>query len=465
MSQKVLSRVNDNIFSYDTAANAFKMPAVMPGAIKDEDASTGSIGQVLTSTGGGWSWAAPVNNITTLQNSTVNYSDTSQIGSISFGPDPDSKTLVYTPATPVNLIQGTGIQISGDYPNKTITNLGLMANSSPTFNGLTVGDSAGETNTPIININHTINTNAVAPIAQVSAVLQGNAGGQFLVKTATASGNLTERLRINNLGAVGFGGGSFGANGRILVSKGAGASPVWQTGVILESTHIRCNEIVMGNIAAETGNNLVGHYVGHPYNYGIRGPYGWSIYTRGFNGPQGVQHIRFLCGESGSGSGAPGSGRNFHPYTYLAGTHIAQYAFTVSSDDRLKHNEVIIDNGLSVIRQMEMKRYQKTEKMFAPDYNGDLDCPYILDAGIIAQDILKIPELSDFVSGGDYVDTSGNNVIERYDVNYNALFTYGLAGVKELDTIVQRQELLIQSLTKSVQELNERIKILETSRL
>ena len=101
MSQKVLSRVNDNIFSYDTAANAFKMSAFMPGAIKDEDASPGSNGQVLTSTGGGWSWAAPVNNITTLQNRTVDYSDTSQIGSISFGTGTDSKTLIYTPATPI----------------------------------------------------------------------------------------------------------------------------------------------------------------------------------------------------------------------------------------------------------------------------------------------------------------------------------------------------------------------------
>lgn len=65
---------------------------------------------------------------------------------------------------------------------------------------------------------------------------------------------------------------------------------------------------------------------------------------------------------------------------------------------------------------------------------------HITDAGVIAQDILKIPELSDFVSGGDYVDTSGNTITERYTLNYNAIFTYGLAATKELDIVVQKQQ-------------------------
>lgn len=72
-----------------------------------------------------------------------------------------------------------------------------------------------------------------------------------------------------------------------------------------------------------------------------------------------------------------------------------------------------------------------------------------------------IPELSEFVSGGDYVDTSGNNVIERYSLNYNAIFTYGLAATKELDEIVQNQQTentLLKSKLNNIESENSLIK-------
>ena len=74
--------------------------------------------------------------------------------------------------------------------------------------------------------------------------------------------------------------------------------------------------------------------------------------------------------------------------------------------------------------------------MLAADYNGDLSgYNWNYESGLIAQDLLT-SDLSWVVSGGDYIDNSGNNVENSYGVNYNSIFTYGLAGIKELDTIV-----------------------------
>ena len=151
------------------------------------------------------------------------------------GDYPDKVITNTAPNVDVNLIQGTGIQIHGTYPNKTITNLGLTANSSSTFNALTVGDSGGQaTNTPVINMNHTIvGQNALVPIVSLNATRIGDNAGQFSVSTKALGGNLTERLRINNLGAVGFGGSSspntaFGKAGQVLTSSHDGAPPVWK---------------------------------------------------------------------------------------------------------------------------------------------------------------------------------------------------------------------------------------------
>ena len=108
--------------------------------------------------------------------------------------------------------------------------------TSPTFNAVTVGDAGGleGPNDPTIKINHLpTNSNTSVPIVSLKGELEGTSGGQFVVKTATAAGTLTERLRINNLGAVGFGGSSspntaFGVAGQVLTSSHDGGPPVWK---------------------------------------------------------------------------------------------------------------------------------------------------------------------------------------------------------------------------------------------
>lgn len=126
------------------------------------------------------------------------------------------------------------------------------------------------------------------------------------------------------------------------------------------------------------------------------------------------------------------------------------------SDDRLKHNETDILNGLKIIRQLKPQKYQKTTTMKEENYNGTLEEPYSEEAGFIAQDVLKIDELSYCVSDGDYYDASDNLTQRPYSLDYNSVFTYAVSAIKELDTQLQSEKLKYEDLLKRVLELESK---------
>ena len=141
---------------------------------------------------------------------------------------------------------------------------------------------------------------------------------------------------------------------------------------------------------------------------------------------------------------------------------VSSNQFRVSSDDRVKHNELNIVNGLNIIRQLNPQKYQKTSTMYEENYVGDISGDWKWEAGLIAQDILAIDDLSYCVSGGDYIDSSNNNVQEKYFLNYNDIFVYGLAATKELDNLVQSQQEVINDLSlnyNSLKSENESLKL------
>jgi hypothetical protein len=169
----------------------------------------------------------------------------------------------------------------------------------------------------------------------------------------------------------------------------------------------------------------------------------------------------------------------------------------VNSDDRLKHNEVVITNGLDVIDRLNPKFYKKTLTLLDASYNGDLSGQsWSYEAGLIAQEVLQIPDLSFAVSGGDYYqeiinyydisyilknqsndistnyydpstnydisanyDISYNLIKQPYALNYNSVFTYGIAAIKELHAKVKIQE--TNTLDDQLNGLIERIEALE----
>jgi hypothetical protein len=167
----------------------------------------------------------------------------------------------------------------------------------------------------------------------------------------------------------------------------------------------------------------------------------------------------------------------------------------VSSDDRLKHNEIVITNGLEIIEQLTPKFYQKTQVLLDASYNGDLSgYAWNYEAGLIAQEVLQISDLSFVVGGGDYYEQkyiykrqtqdlsanyyelsnnyyqqrannyeiSYNLIAQAYNINYNSVFVYGLAAIKELHTKVKAQDTSI--LDEQLNDLITRIEALESTK-
>jgi hypothetical protein len=107
------------------------------------------------------------------------------------------------------------------------------------------------------------------------------------------------------------------------------------------------------------------------------------------------------------------------------------------SDDRVKFNETNITNGLEVIRKLSPERY--TKKLPTQTIGTE-------EAGFIAQEVMAIPELKFAVKHPNKELIAGDPNTRYYALEYDSIFTYAVAGLKQLDTIVQNQAQLISSL-------------------
>lgn len=121
---------------------------------------------------------------------------------------------------------------------------------------------------------------------------------------------------------------------------------------------------------------------------------------------------------------------------------ISATKYNNTSDDRIKHNEVDISNGLKLIRSLKPQLYQKTLKPKTINYNGPLNENYTIEAGLIAQDILKINDLSFCVNIND------ENI---YTLDYNSIFVYSIQAIKDLDKLTNI------TLKKNILELSNNI--------
>lgn len=75
---------------------------------------------------------------------------------------------------------------------------------------------------------------------------------------------------------------------------------------------------------------------------------------------------------------------------------------------------------------------------------------YIIEAGFIAQDILKINDISYSVSVGD---PSGNI---PYSLNYNNIFIYGISAIQEVDKQLHEVDKQLQEADKQLHEEKEK---------
>ena len=107
-----------------------------------------------------------------------------------------------------------------------------------------------------------------------------------------------------------------------------------------------------------------------------------------------------------------------------------------TSDDRLKWNETPITNALDTIRLLKPQTY---DKAYSIPEDGSQPENTFREAGFVAQEVLEIPELVQFVRPDGVEEVDGVTRIKPYALNYNSIFTHMIAAVKELDTIVQAQ--------------------------
>ena len=181
----------------------------------------------------------------------------------------------------------------------------------------------------------------------------------------------------------------------------------------------------------------------------------------------GGHHMDVYYHGSTKGFGSTGNGGSLHLNYYSSGNVTVSGGTNATSDDRIKHNEKIIINGLDIINQLEPKKYFKSLKRYDEDHNYDLDSSgnpitdddYKIETGLIAQQVMIIDDLKYTVDevedkyktvekekldeNGDVIlDDDGKPVIEkkeeislkgRYTVKYQDIFVYNIAATQELD--------------------------------
>jgi hypothetical protein len=64
-------------------------------------------------------------------------------------------------------------------------------------------------------------------LSEIDGEEDGNNGGDLQFYTKEDGGNVTEKLRINNVGAIGIGGANYGTTNQVLVSNDSGSSVSW----------------------------------------------------------------------------------------------------------------------------------------------------------------------------------------------------------------------------------------------
>jgi len=133
----------------------------------------------------------------------------------------------------------------------------------------------------------------------------------------------------------------------------------------------------------------------------------------------------------------------------------------LSSDDRLKHNEIIPTTPLESIMKLTPKQYFKTKTMYDISHNFQVNSKgipintngnvlienedYTKETGIIAQDLQLIPELKYTVKN--------NNAMEPLGVDYNSIFCTHIAATQELCSIINNQKLIVEQQQQEIESL------------
>ena len=229
---------------------------------------------------------------------------------------------------------------------------------------------------------------------------------------------------------------------------GIDSSNVDISGSLNVTGDLLCNGLTASSLTASSlsaSSNITSPHIFFNNNFSIR-TYGYSSTQRGGSGW--TQSPAFTINHESTQIFTLTSGGTVVIEDTLLQSQTLSY-----SDNRLKHNEVNIINGLELINQLEPKKYQKTSVALDENYNGDLSGhQWRWEAGLIAQDVEQIDDLSFTVlQGGTY-----EGRYYPYGLNYNNIFVYHIRATQELHQLVQQQ-------AQTIANLESRLSALETS--
>ena len=138
---------------------------------------------------------------------------------------------------------------------------------------------------------------------------------------------------------------------------------------------------------------------------------------------------------------------------------------SLSSDDRLKHNEEVIPNSLDLIEQLKPYKYQKTDKMYDASYNGIIHDKWVWEIGLIAQDVSAIPYLNFMVNqmpnDGMYT-LSYLNLIGLLVQGTKDLYNENKSLKKDIESCKKDTHDVSGSAVVTIQELNNKIEGLKS---
>ena len=105
-------------------------------------------------------------------------------------------------------------------------------------------------------------------LGEIDGEEDGTNGGDLQFYTKEDGGSVTEKLRINNIGAIGIGGANYGNTGQVLTSNGSGAAPTWETPYFisfrLSSTFVWDSTTNENNLFVTVNNWTVPSGLGNP---------------------------------------------------------------------------------------------------------------------------------------------------------------------------------------------------------
>ena len=255
-----------------------------------------------------------------------------------------------------------------------------------------------------------------------------------------------ERMRINSAGNVGI-----GTPNPITKLDIHGTLSFKSTGAYISATNaggdVDSNDLTL--TAAESTNSIVARSAQNIIFQVFEGAPA-SVYRE-------VMRITpWNAGANvGIGTANPGSSNKL----YVNGNIFANGTITPTSDDRVKHNEQNIVGAIETLSKLTPKKYIKTTEMYEADHDFELDADgnpvddngepvkHTIEAGVIAQKVLEVPELA-FMVSPEGVDEDGN-VTSPHGLNYNSLFTYAIAAIQE-------QQQLIEDLRSEVEALKNK---------